>query len=187
MSGLLEKAPTVEDPYDPIRRSQLAPRKLAVSNAAKRVYISFHDIVERDMAGELKELRAFANKAPEHLLRLAGILTLVDNPEAPEIAEHHAVAARDLVAYFLSESYRLNERARQDPDLRLAERLLDWLQHLGRPVSLVEIYQCGPNPLRDAKCARHIARIIEEHGHIESVTDILYRGQFRSEGWRLTA
>jgi hypothetical protein len=64
--GLLQKAPNVEDPTDFFRRAQLSPKSLTLSDAAKAVYIAFHDHVEREMLETLRELRAFANKAPEH-------------------------------------------------------------------------------------------------------------------------
>lgn len=185
MKGLLERPPEVEDSNDPTLRSQLKPRRLAVSKAAKRIYIEFHDTMERAMAADLKDLRAFANKAPEHLLRLAGTLALVENPEAVEIRDSHAASARVLVSYYLGEAHRLNELSRQDPELTLAQRLLEWLQSLNRPVSLVEIYQCGPTQLRNARRARNTAHILYSHGHVEPVRGILYRGQTRSEGWRL--
>jgi hypothetical protein len=185
MRELLDRDPIVEDPNDPIRRSQLRPRRLVISDDAKRIYVDFHDAVERAMAGKFKELRAFANKAPEHLLRIAGTLALVEDPEATEVREEHARSARILVDYFLHEAHRMNEIARQDPALTLAQRLLDWIRQLDRPVSLVEIYQRGPNALRNARRARDTVRILLEHGHLEPVRGIVYDGRRRSEGWRL--
>jgi hypothetical protein len=185
MRHLLEKLPTVDDANDPVLRSQLNPRKLSLTAGAKLIYMEFHDQIEREMAGKLRELQAFANKAPEHLLRIAGTLALVDDPDTTSVSEVHARAGQALVTYFLHEAYRLDELSRQDPQLRLAQHLLEWFKNIARPISLVEIYQCGPNALRNARCARQIAGILVEHGYLAPVSGTRYRGQARAEGWAL--
>jgi Protein of unknown function (DUF3987) len=185
MRQLLDRAPIVEDASDPILRCQLKPRQLTLTGPAKRIYIQFHDYVEKEMSRAMADLRAFANKAPEHLLRVAGTLSLIDNPDAIEINDVHAKSALALVSYFLHEAHRLNEMSRQDHDLLLAQCLLDWIQQVGRPVSNVEIYQAGPSRLRNAKRARAIAGLLVEHGHIIAQKGIEYRGQVRGEGWVL--
>jgi hypothetical protein len=184
---LLARAAPVEDPNDAFRRSQLSPKRLTLTDEAKLIYVEFHDSVEQDMAGAMKDLRAFANKAPEHLLRVAGTLAIIENVEITEISTRHVESARSLLTYFLKEACRLDERARQDPDLRTAQRLLDWLAEQDRPVSLVEIYQNGPTLLRNAKIARYIAGVLVEHGQITPVKGIIYRGTSRTEGWKLAA
>jgi putative DNA primase/helicase len=186
MRELLERKPTVEDELDPVRRLQLCPRAMFLSPQAKRIYIEFHDEIEQDMAGELTDVRAFANKAPEHMLRIAAILALVQDPDAEEISGQHVEAARELVAYFLSEAQRLVALSWQDPELRTAQALLDWIAPLNRSVSLVEIYQCGPSQLRNASSARSAAVILEGHGRIEKAQGVIYRGQIRTEAWVLT-
>jgi hypothetical protein len=68
--------------------------------------------------------------------------------------------------YFLEEGRRLDEMARQDPNLRIAQKLLDWLIEQDRPVTLVEIYQNGPTHVRNAKSAKHFVGILYDHGQI---------------------
>jgi hypothetical protein len=182
---LLTRNPNVDDPSDLFRRSQLAPRALPLSAGAKAIYIVFHDSVEREMVGGYADLRAFANKAPEHLLRIAGTLAIIDDIDATEISEAHAENARRLVEFYLGEARRIDEMARQDHDLGTAQKLLEWIQKLERPVSLVEIYQRGPSPLRSAKRAKHFVNILAEHGYVIPVKGISYRGTPRDEGWKL--
>lgn len=183
MRNLIERAPVVEDEHHPVLRSQLKPRQLTLSAAAKSIYIEFHDFIEARMGADMKEIRAFANKSPEHLLRIAGVLALVEDPDATEISGVQAQSARALVVYFLSEAHRIEEVSRQDPDLMLAQALLDWIRKLDRPVTLVEIYQCGPSDLRNAKAARYTANVLVEHGHIVPTKLAKYRAQVRAEGW----
>ncbi|HEY4367751.1 MAG TPA: YfjI family protein [Steroidobacteraceae bacterium] len=182
---LLEREPTFEDEVANSPRSPLKPRQLTCSEEAKQVYIAFHDDIERSMAGGLKELRAFANKAPEHLLRLAGILEVVENPDATAISQANAINARELVRYFLGEAHRLNESGKQNPELNSAQKLLDYFKRENRPLSLVEIYQLGPSDVRSAGRARYIANILVEHGQIEPISGIRFDGKVRREGFRL--
>jgi hypothetical protein len=119
------------------------------------------------------------------LLRIAGTITITENIDATEISATHAERARALVEFYLGEARRINEMARQDPDLQTAQRLLDWFQQKGRPVSLVEIYQNGPQPVRNVRRARHFTRILSEHGYLRPVKNVEYRGTPREEGWEL--
>ncbi len=183
--SLLERAPNTDGDM-PLSRAHVTPRQLVCSEEARRVYIEFHDHIEREMVGDLKEMRGFSNKSPEHLLRVAGILELVQCADATMISEANAINARELVKYFLSEARRVSDSAKQDPLLTSAQRLLDFIEELGRPVSLIEIYQCGPSDVRNAKRARQIAEILVDHGHIVPARGVKYRGQVRREAYKLT-
>ncbi len=57
-------------------------------------------------AGQLSELRAFANKAAEHMVRIAGALTVLEDPDAQEISGATAQRARNLMEFYLSEAHR---------------------------------------------------------------------------------
>jgi len=183
--GLLQRAPKVEDATDLFRRAQLSPKSLTLNDGAKAVYVDFHNYVENAMVDKLRELRGFANKAPEHLLRLAGTLCIIENIDALEISQAHAECARALVEFYLGEARRVNEMAKQDPDLRTAQKLLDWIQEKARAVSLVEIYTNGPQPVRNVKRARHFTRILFEHGYLNPVKNVEFRGVQRDEGWEI--
>jgi hypothetical protein len=183
--ALLAHDAPVENPSDLFGRSQLTPRELQLSDDAKQIFIAFHDKVEREMAGPLKDHRAFTNKSPEHLLRIAGTLAIVENVHATQVEKRHVENARALMTYFLAEGRRLDEMARQDPNLHIAQKLLEWLIEKNHPVTLVEIYQNGPKQVRDAKSARHFVGILHEHGQIEPVKGLKFRGKTRNEGWQL--
>jgi hypothetical protein len=92
-----------------------------------------------------------------------------------------------LAMHYANEMLRLHDGAAVAPDLRLAQRLLTWLQPSGSaPVHLATIYQWGPKALRDASTARKIVKILEEHGQVARLppgTEI--DGAPRKEAWRL--
>lgn len=170
-------------------RNELAPPHLCLAANAKALWVKFHDFLESHLGdgGNYAPIRAFASKAAEHAARLAGVLTLVDNIHAREIPLDKMAAGIELAKHYLSEALRLNLAAVADPDLELAERLLRWLQEQGRShVWLAHIYQCGPSAIRDAKTAKRIVRILEEHHWLEDIDGGLkIDGQFRRDVWRV--
>lgn len=165
-------------------RNELSPRDLPLSQEAKGIWIAFHDAVEKQLVdgGDLSGVRGLANKAPEHAGRLAGILALVENAATGSVSARWMEAGIQLVTHYLNEAIRLQEAGAADPDLREAERLLTWCRsRAGKTVSLVEIYQLGPNSVRSAARARHLMKILEEHGQVKPTLDA--RGH--KEAWRL--
>jgi hypothetical protein len=120
-------------------------------------------------------VRGFANKLPEHAARLAAILTLVGDLNAPEISESTMEAGIKLARYYIDERLRIHATSTIDPDLRLAKQLLKWLhtewQEPNRMVSLPDIYQRGPWAVRTKDKAATIVKILIEHGWLEECID----------------
>lgn len=167
-------------------RNELAPRDLPLDPGAKQIWIAFHDHVEKELVdgGALAHIRGLANKAPEHAGRLAGILALVDDHGCGQIADRWMQAGIALVTHYLNEATRLFEAGASDPELRDAEKLYAWLKtrpaHKRTIVSLVEAYQFGPNSIRNAKTARALMRMLEEHGYVKPTIDPQHP---RKESW----
>jgi len=173
------------------KRNELAPPRLRPASDAKALWVRFHDFLESHLGdgGDFAPVRAFASKAAEHVARLAGILTLVDDIHAREIPLDKMAAGIELVKHYLSEALRLHHAGATDPDIDLAERLLVWLREQSRPhVWLTLIYQRGPSAIRDAKTGKRIVRILEDHHWLESIGGGLeIDGQFRRNVWRFRA
>ena len=177
------------------RPNELAPRPLRLAPAAQTLWTQFHDHVEGQLAdgAPLASIRGFANKAAEHAARLAGVLSLFDNLATSAIDKAHMEAGIALCQFYLTEALRLFDAASTDPNIVLAEKLLAWLQSATLPqangqkiVSLQHIYQEGPSRLRDAKTARQIAKILEEHGWLMAVEGgIEINGTWRREVWEV--
>lgn len=174
----------------PIRegtRNELAPRALPLSPPARRLWIEFHNAVEREIVGEFAPIKAFAAKAAEHVLRLAGVLCLVEDLDAAEIDEATVRRAIGLGEFYLGEALRLAGSAQADPELTAAQRLYDWLIDNGkRAITLVEIYRNGPAHVRSASRARELLRVLELHGHVSGLgTGLEYEGILRREAYRV--
>ena len=92
-----------------------------------------------------------------------------------------------LAEHYASEALRLFEVSRIDRDLELAQRLLAWLGTWGESlISLPDIYQRGPNAIPDARTARKLVGILEDHGWLFRVAGGgVVKGQRREELWQI--
>jgi hypothetical protein len=171
------------------KANELEPRRLQLDAAAKRQWIAFHDEIEGLLkSGErLSAIRGFANKAPEHAARLSAILAVTDLPDTTIIDSDHLSAGVDLTRYYIGEALRLFDSAAQDAELLLAGRLLAWLLARRKPViSLVEIYRCGPNQVRNAKTASKLMEVLREHGWVRpSPEPVVFEDVKRTNAWEV--
>lgn len=171
------------------KQNELNPRKLSLSEKAKALWKYFYDVIEGRLADgkELPSIRGIGNKAAEHAARLAGVLALVDDVHCTEISVIHMRNGIHLIEHYLNEALRLFEAGNSDPDLSLAEKLLQWLKHRNQPtITLVEIYQTGPNAIRNTQTARTLMNILTEHGWVLPLNEgEVYKDIHRQEAWQV--
>jgi len=170
--------------------NELQPRRLPLSPAARRVWVAFADHVETMLGadGELRPISGIANKLPEHAAWIAGVLTLVRDIDAGEIAAAEMAAGVELAQYYAAEALRLDGGSRVSAELRLAQRALDWLlRQWGEvAISLPDLYQRGPGAIRDNKAARQIVTVLEDHGWLVRIAEgAVVAGVPRREAWRI--
>lgn len=163
---------------------------LALSEDSRRLYIRLYNATMEAMGpGQpLESVKPFANKLTENAVRLAGILTLIADPDAIEIDAPTLADAATLTRYYLDEAVRLTDAAATDPAMKRADTLRRWL--LSRPgdtIGLATIYQSGqPKSLRTAKAARDAMGILEAHGHAVRLPDgATIDGKRHREAWRI--
>lgn len=135
--------------------------KLSLSPLARRRWIDLHDAIEAQLGefGELASVRPSGSKAADNLLRVAGILAVVEESSVVEV--DHIQRASALVGYYLTEIQRLTE---QEPVCRVkeeADRLLRWLlvKEWTR-FSIRDLNRNGPRFAR--KSSRHAAKLLVE-------------------------
>lgn len=169
------KLPFKIDPDTGKPMLELIPRKLPVSSDGKAIWIRFHDWVQEHLGhdGVFRPISGIAAKAAEHALRLAGTLSLVDDLNTMAISPGHVKAGIVLARFYLTEALRLFHTAKTNPDLVLAEKVLAWLRTRECPnnnlVSSPDVYQLGPNAVRDKGTARRILEILSDHGWVRLV------------------
>ncbi len=135
--------------------------KLSLSPLARRRWIDLHDAIEAQLGefGELASVRPSGSKAADNLLRVAGILAVVEESSVVEV--DHIQRASALVGYYLTEIQRLTE---QEPVCRVkeeADRLLRWLHVKDwKCFSIRELNRNGPRFAR--KSSRHAAKLLVE-------------------------
>ncbi|MBC3375959.1 DUF3987 domain-containing protein [Pseudomonas sp. SWRI92] len=135
--------------------------KLSLSPLARRRWIDLHDAIEAQLGefGELASVRPSGSKAADNLLRVAGILAVVEESSVVEV--DHIQRASALVGYYLNEIQRLTE---QEPVCRVkeeADRLLRWLQVKDwKHFSIRDLNRNGPRFAR--KSSRHAAKLLVE-------------------------
>ncbi len=172
INALLDRTPTVSD-SDP---HQLLPAALKIDGAARTRLRKFYAHTEPLQApGQyLAPIAGLASKSMQQCMRIAGVLTLVSDPGAGKVTEHAIDAAIILIEHYLGEALRLRSISKGAPDLVAAQKLLDWAHRLPadvvvddvemRAVHAKQIYQYGPDAIRDKATALHLAEVLEGHG-----------------------
>ena len=96
------------------------------------------------------------------------MLTLVDNFDAGEVSRAKMEAGILLAQHYAAEAMRLFGASCVSSDLREAQQLLTWLLTAWPEprVSLPDIYQRGPNSIRDKAGAHRAVTVLVDHGHL---------------------
>lgn len=170
-------------------RNELDPRTLTICPDAKQCWIAIADAIERDMAGEYAEVKAWASKAGAQVLRIAGVLTLVENDEPQTIAIDTIERAARLAQYHLAEAARIVGTARIPTHLRNAELLLEWCRAKGKTLLYsADVLRNGPGPIRDADTFRTAADTLAAHGWAEPIEGgAVADGRRRAHVWRIVS
>jgi hypothetical protein len=160
---LLEAPPRLKGNSDDV----LDPEPLECSADARKLWITFHDFAEAAIGdgGEWRGIRAFGAKAAEHAGRLAAVLAAYAGEH--DVSAEMMACGITLAQHYAAEMIRLKGGASIGPELKAAQRLLDWWQaRTDRAARLAEIYQRGPASLRTAAGARAACRVLQDHGWI---------------------
>ena len=108
-----------------------------------------------------------AGKAAENAARIAGVLTVIANPEASTIDADAMTAACELMTWYVGEALRLSGLHRLSPALRDSIRLLDWL-HAKPKTEVTRRWRSCSSDRRpcERKRRRTLAMtVLEDHGH----------------------
>jgi hypothetical protein len=164
----------LEAPYPLVEdtRNELAPRPLPFSAEATKLYWEFADETEKAMAadGEYESIRPFAAKLPEHAARIAATIAGYQDIHVSELGRDDFVRGILIASYYAGEAKRIMESSLADPDLMMAQKLLTWLstEWKDKPtIQAREIYQFGPNAIRNRKAALAAAETLVVHGWLK--------------------
>nr|WP_315406655.1 YfjI family protein [uncultured Pseudomonas sp.] len=160
MTQLLTLAPPTSE------RGDLEPNALVMDSDAKAVWIKAHDAIEMSLGrdGNFQEIKPTAAKGAESILRIAGVLAIVDHDET--LSQPIIERAAKLVNWYLSETLRLTSPVIADPQLLKAQRLLEWLaENNWHTFNARELQQKGPPSARKSATQRDVmlAVLLKHH------------------------
>ena len=167
-------APAVFDEFD-----RLVTHYIPLDERAHRTWMFFHDEVEELMGGDEEYARIpdVASKAAENAARLACCYHAFSDSPEPAITEFAMVDACALMRWYLDEAVRFGLVAEMTAEVRNAERLEEYLtRQLRMDKSLVdtgitvrEVQQKGPGPLRVRPKLDAAVELLEDHGRIRVI------------------
>ena len=176
--------PTGTDPQE------LTPPRLPLSAGAKELLWRFHETVERAQAphGPMEHIRAFASKAAEQAARLAGVLTLWADLDAPEVTLEAMANGVSLAQFYLTEAKRLAEAGAVSAPVERAEALLRWLLDKWPKADITprDVVRQGPNRMRETKAVREAMAVLVDHGWLVRLTEeAIVQGKPPREAYRI--
>ena len=164
-------------------------KSLILTPEAEELYIEYINKVEKLMnKNELYDgIRGFANKLPEHAARLAATLALYENYDADKLELEHLQSGIALADYYAIQMLSFVDEYSIDPDIMLAERLLDWLHNSWSDdvISLPDIYQLSIHKLKTKSVAARIVNILLEHHWLEVIEPMVVKDKYRKEVFRI--
>ena len=167
---------------------ELDPYSLYLTSDAKAEWVAFYNWVEERLRvrGEFSTVKAWASKTPEQALRIAGVLALVENPNANVIDRDTIRRAAELARWHLSEACRLVGIAEVSPEVRDAEALRNWCHETGRE----ELYsavalQYGPSRIRESKIFKSAIIELVRAGWAEPLGAKVVDGASRRQVWKI--
>lgn len=169
---------------------ELTPRNLPLSPEAHAHLVFFSDAIEGEQipGGKFAQVTGYASKAAEQAARIAGVLALWRDLNAPQVTVGDMEDGCALAWYYLNEAVRLHNAASISEEIDRAEALRIWLRdNWEHPeIMMRDVVRCGPNQLRESPKARAALCILENHDWLVPLEPgTLVRGSVRKEAWRV--
>lgn len=176
--------PTTDNPQE------LAPVRLPLALAAKELLWRFYDVVEKAQAPgcAMEQVRAYASKATEQAARIAGVLTLWADLDAPAVTPQAMGWGIELADFYLSEAKRLAEAGMVSEETAKAERLRKWLVESWPhdEVTFSEMLKGGPGALRERKALVGPVSMLVKAGYLVALSEgANVRGKARKEAFQI--
>lgn len=168
----------------------LLPRVLPLDPKAHALLVGFSDAIEIAQApgGDLAHVTGYASKAAEQATRIAGVLALWRDLNAPTVTAQDMGDGIALAQFYLSEAVRLADAAAVSQEIDRAEALRKWLlESWSYPeVTVRDVVQFGPNALRETPMALAALTMLERHGWLALLEPgTVVRGAARKVAWRI--
>ena len=151
----------LDKPLSLHKDGSLNPARLELTPSGRTAWIDIHDTIECQSGefGELAGVQSVAGKAAANVLRIAGVLAVIE--DANVVSEAHIQRASTLMDYYLAEIQRLTEQEPINTVREEADRLLRWLTQKGwTQFTIRDLNRNGPRFAR--KSSHHTATLLVE-------------------------
>ena len=170
--------------------NELQPKAIILSTESKELYHEFANNIEKSMLpnGAFEHIKGLANKLPEHVLRIAATFALFEDISVTVLEYKYVKMATKLCEYYSKEALRLATEGTTDPNILLAEKLLDWLHNNWEEdnISLPDIYQRSLNKINTKAIAVKIVSLLVGHGCLRKNEEVtVVKGQSRKDSWKI--
>jgi hypothetical protein len=150
--------------------NELEPRTLEIRPEGKafEIWRDYHDEVDRQLkeGGRHSDQTDVGSKSAEQAGRIAGVLTIIADPNAPYVTAEAMAGGVSLARWYLDEALRLQTGNVLNPELADAARLLKWLQESPQSRTLRHVQRLGPNRFREMAVAESLLEILAKHGWV---------------------
>lgn len=168
----------------------LLPRVLPLTPEARALLVQFSDAIEAAQAPgrSLDHVTGYASKAAEQAARIAGVLTLWADLEAPAVTALDMANGITLAQFYLSEAVRLADAATVSLETDRAELLRKWLlESWTEPdVTARDILRLGPNALRESSKILAAIGVLERNGWLVPLDPgTVIQGVPRKAAWHI--
>ncbi|MGO1073738.1 DUF3987 domain-containing protein [Lysobacter sp. CA199] len=168
------------------QRNELEPRRLPLSAEAKRLWIEGYHTIEAGIADEYAAIKPVASKAAEQVARVAGVLTLIADPDAVQVEATAIRSAAVLIDWHLGEAARLAGSAALSVEVQRAQAVLTWCRERRKAWTCPrELIRLGPNCVREGGAAHEAMAELVRAGWARPADDIELDGRRRRRAWRL--
>ena len=162
---------------------------LSLDPGARDELIAFANRLEAQQAKgqSLEGIRGFASKAAEQAARIAGVFTLLADPDAQSVNRETISDAAHLANWYVEQALCALDAGFVDPAMKEAEQLRQWLikKHRNTPFVKRDVVKSGPSNIRDTRKVERLLAILEEYHWVEKCSDV-EQGQVRTrKAWRL--
>ena len=182
-------AKLLREPLPVDHQGTLTPRSLHVDGSAKAIWKDAYNAIERELAPkmQLNDIKPTAAKMAEQIIRIAGVITLVDNFEVKTINAQSMKRAIQLGSWYLQEALRLSTASSATTDYQIAAKVIEWIKRKG--LAVVTVNDINKNQVANLKSAsrcREILMLLEDnHWLIRLPPETQINAKPAKEAWRL--
>jgi hypothetical protein len=167
----------------------LTPKQLQVNGEAKALWREAYNAIELQLAPkmQLHDIKPTAAKMAEQIVRISGVITLIENFEATNINAEAMKRAIQLGSWYLQEALRLSSASSVASDYQIAAKVCDWIKR--KSLAVITVHDINKNQVASLKSAnrcREILMLLEENNWlIRLPPETQIDGKPAKEAWRL--